>query len=70
MESLAAFLHAALRYPLAARILVGAPSSAPKSRREAEDHNLGIALRRNLHAYLKNNARLPEDNFMIPERAC
>jgi tetratricopeptide (TPR) repeat protein len=63
-ESLAAFLHAALRYPLAARILVGAPSPAPKSQWEAEDHNLGIALRRNLHAYLKKQRPAAREFFL------
>jgi hypothetical protein len=63
-ESLSAFLYAALRYPLAARILVGAPSSVPKSRREVEDHNLGIALRRNLHAYLKKQLQAAREFFL------
>ena len=63
-ESLPVFLHAALRYPLASRILVGAPSSAPKTGREAEDHNLGVALRRNLHAYLKKQHRAARAFFL------
>lgn len=62
-ESLPAFLHATLRYPLAARILVGIPSSAPKSRTEAEDHNLGVAMRRNLHAYLKKQRPAAREFF-------
>jgi tetratricopeptide (TPR) repeat protein len=63
-ESLAAFLHAALRYPLAARILVGAPSPAPKSGREAEDHNLGVVLRRKLHVYLKKQRPAAREFFL------
>jgi tetratricopeptide (TPR) repeat protein len=63
-ESLPAFLHAALHYPLAARILVGAPSSAPKSRREAEDYNLGVTLRRNLHDYLKKQRPAAQEFFL------
>jgi hypothetical protein len=49
---------------LAARILVGTPSSAPKSRTEAEDHNLGVALRRNLHAYLKKQRPAAREFFL------
>lgn len=63
-EALPAFLHAALAYPLAARIVVGTPSSSPKSRTEAEDHNTGIALRRNLHAYLKNQSPAAREFFL------
>lgn len=63
-ESLPAFLHAALHYPLAARMLVGAPSFAPKSRREAEDYNLGVTLRRNLHDYLKKQRPAAREFFL------
>jgi hypothetical protein len=63
-DALPAFLHAALRYPLAARILAGAPSSVPKSQTEAEDHNLGVTLRRNLHAYLKKQRPAASEFFL------
>ncbi len=54
-EGLRSFLHAALNFPVAARMLVGGAkrSEGPrKSREEARDHNSGVSLRRSLHAYL------------------
>jgi tetratricopeptide (TPR) repeat protein len=51
-EILPAFLHAALNYPRAARLLFGAaPRNAPTSYDDVRDHNCGVSLRANLHAY-------------------
>ena len=58
-----AFLHAAMRYPRAARMLVDARTSLPKSSDEARDHNVGVSLHRQLHAYLKNQPRAAKTFF-------
>ena len=43
-EAAAAFLHAALNHPRAARMLLGEPTPNPKTGDEVEDHNTGVAL--------------------------
>jgi len=57
--ALPAFLHGALNYPRAAKMLVGIrqPPKAPASYHERDDHNAGVSLRRNLHAYLAKQPR-------------
>lgn len=55
--ALAAFLHAALNGPRAARMLLGLKQRAPRSSAEASDHNSGIDLRRDLDAYLRGRRR-------------
>jgi hypothetical protein len=55
--ALAAFLHGALNSPRAARMLVGLKDRAPRSSDEAEDHDTGVDLRRDLHAYLRDPRR-------------
>lgn len=56
-DVLPAFLRAALRYPRAARMLVGLRTPKPKSSKEADDHNTGVDMLRSLHAYLKTQSR-------------
>jgi tetratricopeptide (TPR) repeat protein len=56
-QILSAFLHGALNHPRAARMLVGERTPAPKSREETRDHNTGVSLRRELHAYLDDQSR-------------
>ncbi len=57
-EALAAFVHAALHSPRAARMLVATPTRrAPGSRQEVLDHNAGVETRRDLHAYLRDRRR-------------
>jgi tetratricopeptide (TPR) repeat protein len=56
-EAVARFLHGALHQPRTARLVLGVPGPEPKSWIEARDHNGGVELRRNLHAYLKSHKR-------------
>jgi hypothetical protein len=56
-EAVASFLHGALNFPRAARILVGIRAKSPKSHDEARDHNTGIDLRRDLAGYLGKSGR-------------
>jgi tetratricopeptide (TPR) repeat protein len=56
-ELLPVFLHAALRYPRAARMLVGERTNAPDGHDEAVDHNVGVSLRRSLRAFLRKQSR-------------
>ncbi len=51
-EATSMFLHAALNYPRAAKILVGQRTSEPREHQEAEDHNLGVHLVQVLDGYL------------------
>lgn len=53
----AAFLHAALNEPLAARLFLGEKLRAVKSADDARDHNAGVALWRALHAYRARQSR-------------
>jgi len=58
-----AFLHGALNHPRAARMLVGERPTKPKSSEEARDHNTGVSLLRELHAYLKDQSRASKRFF-------
>jgi tetratricopeptide (TPR) repeat protein len=50
---LPAFLHAASNYPRAARMVLGVSRQPePSSYYDIRDHNCGVSLRQNLHAYL------------------
>lgn len=50
---LPAFLHAAANYPRAARMLLGTPMrGTPRLAEDIRDHNCGVSLGQNLHAYL------------------
>ncbi len=50
--ALEAFLHAALTKPRAVRLVLGVPSTAPKTSIETEDHNAGVNLAQLLSSYL------------------
>jgi tetratricopeptide (TPR) repeat protein len=56
-EALTAFLHGALNHPRAARLLVGRAMKRPTSSAEARDHNAGVDLLEQLHAYFPARAR-------------
>ncbi len=59
-QVLPAFLHAALCLPRAAHLLFGRARTDAPSRRSAHDirdHNAGVSLRVNLHAYLAQRSR-------------
>jgi tetratricopeptide (TPR) repeat protein len=65
-DALRGFLHAALNFPVAARMLAGGakrPEGPKKSREEARDHNSGISLRRSLHAYLAKQSAVSRRFF-------
>ena len=62
-QVLSAFLHGALNYPRAARMLLGERTTAPKSGEEIRDHNTGVSLRRELHAYLETRSRASKRFF-------
>lgn len=64
-EVLPAFLHAALNFPRAARMLFGRRMTAAKSNDEARDHNTGLTLQWNLHAYLKSQPRAAKKFFQV-----
>lgn len=53
-EALVHFLHAAIKYPRAARMLTGVRRGGrPKSNHEVEDHNTGVTWLRDLEPYLR-----------------
>lgn len=59
-EALELFLHGALNYPRAARMVAGERvRRAPRviSSHEADDHNTGVSLVRALHAFLRGQSR-------------
>jgi len=56
-DAISSFLHGALNYPRAARILAGLKTPGPTSYDEARDHNTGVYLSRDLHAYLHGSRR-------------
>lgn len=62
-QVLSALLHGALNHPRAARMLVGERTTAPKSSEETRDHNTGVSLRHELHAYLKDQSRASKRFF-------
>lgn len=51
------FLHAALNYQRAAKMAAGIHTPAPKNYDEGRDHNTGVALHRNIEAYLLGQGR-------------
>lgn len=51
-EALEAWMHGVVQFPRAARILMGLDTDAPTDADEARDHNAGIAMLRDLAAYL------------------
>lgn len=56
-EALTSFLHGTLNYPRAARILAGLKTPHPTCYDEAQDHNAGVHLCRDLHEYLYGSRR-------------
>jgi tetratricopeptide (TPR) repeat protein len=62
--ALASFLHGALNAPRAARMVLGFKDRAPRSSDAVGDHNTGIDLRRDLHAYLRDGRR-PSLRFFV-----
>ncbi len=62
-EVLPAFLHAALHYPRAARMIVGERNQAPRSYEEAEDHNTGVSEHRRLRGYFAGQSRAAKRFF-------
>jgi tetratricopeptide (TPR) repeat protein len=62
-DALAVFLHGALNYPWAARVILGVGTDPPQSRHEASDHNAGFDIRRDLNGYLQKQGRKTRDFF-------
>jgi tetratricopeptide (TPR) repeat protein len=56
-EALVAFLIGALNCPRAARMVLGEKTSTPLSNEGARDHNAGVSLCRELHAFLRDQSR-------------
>ena len=56
-EALALFIHGALNYPRAARVILGIQTAPPESSHEARDHNAGIDMYRDLNDYLRKEGR-------------
>jgi tetratricopeptide (TPR) repeat protein len=56
-DAMASFLHGALNYPRAARILVGIRTESPKDCDQAQDHNAGVDICRDLESYLLERGR-------------
>ena len=57
-EALPYLLHGILNLPRTARMLAGIRRTTnPTSAHDVEDHNAGVSMTRNLHAYLKNRRR-------------
>ena len=54
---MASFLHGALNFPRAARILVGILTKSPRNHDEAKDYNTGIDLYRDLSGYRRKFGR-------------
>ena len=59
----AAFLHATLNHPRAARLLRGERTPNPKTGDEVEDHNVGVQLLRSLNGYLGRKGRAALEFF-------
>jgi tetratricopeptide (TPR) repeat protein len=62
-DLLGVFLHGALNHPRAARMVVGERTTAPTGYDEARDHNAGVSLLRELHAYLGRQSRSAKKFF-------
>lgn len=56
-DAAAMFLHGALSFPRAAKILVGIHTSSPRNHDEAVDHSAGIEIQKDLKEYLSGSAR-------------
>ena len=56
-DALALFIHGALNYPRAARVILGIQTDPPESSHEARDHNAGIDMYRDHNDYLRKKGR-------------
>jgi hypothetical protein len=62
-DALAVFLHGALNYPRAVRVILDVEMDPPQNRHEARDHNAGVDLRRDLNEYLQKQGRKTKGFF-------
>ncbi|MGM0427398.1 MAG: tetratricopeptide repeat protein [Thermodesulfobacteriota bacterium] len=62
-DALAVFLHGALNYPRATRVILGIRTDPPQSSHEVCDHNAGIDICRDLNAYLQKQGRKTRSFF-------
>jgi hypothetical protein len=62
-DAASSFLHGALNFPRAARMVVGLRTSSPKNREESVDHNAGVDLLRDLDRYLQGAGRRSRRSF-------
>jgi len=62
-DAKAYFLHAALQYPRAARMVAGYQAKKPKTHDEIRDHNVGAELHNNLRWHFRNRRRACETFF-------
>lgn len=56
-DALAAFLHGAMHYPRAARMILGIKTDPPQTDHEAQDYNTGVDTCRDLNDYLQGQGR-------------
>ncbi len=56
-DAVACFLHGAINFTRAAKILAGIPNRPPKNHDEAVDNNAGVDIRKDLHKYLSGSGR-------------
>jgi len=62
-EATETFLHGAINHPCAARVLLEERASKPTSSDEAEDHNTGVELLREMGPFFKRQARASREFF-------
>lgn len=62
-RALASFLHGALNFPRAARMLLGASASTPRDPDQIIGHNHGVYLLRDLDAYLRRRRKAVSSFF-------
>ena len=62
-DALTFFLHGALNYPRAARVILEIGIDPPETSHEASDHNAGLEIRRDLMDYLQKQGRRTRDFF-------
>ncbi|MDZ7695653.1 MAG: hypothetical protein U5R49_01580 [Deltaproteobacteria bacterium] len=62
-DALAVFLHGALNYPRATRVILGIRTDPPQSSHDVCDHNAGIDICRDLNAYLQKQGRKTRSFF-------
>ncbi len=62
-DAMSSFLHGALNYPLAAKILAGIRTPSPKNHEQARDHNAGVGISRDLEGYFRQRGRRAKRYF-------